>query len=109
MIVSILHRATGVGLSVVGGIAFVWWLIAAASGVEAYKNFTDCTTSWWATIIWVGLSWALIQHTLSGIRHFVMDIGAGFELTTNKRWAVLTMLGSLILTFFLWYYILGAR
>ena len=109
MIVSILHRATGVGLSVVGGIAFVWWLVAAASGAEAYKNFTDCATSWWATIIWIGLSWALIQHSLSGIRHFVMDIGAGFELTVNKRWAVLTMFGSLILTFFLWYYILGAR
>jgi succinate dehydrogenase / fumarate reductase cytochrome b subunit len=109
MVVSILHRMTGVGLSTVGVIAFVWWLVAAASGTEAYKSFTDCATSWWATVIWIGLSWAVIQHSLSGIRHFVMDIGAGFELTTNRMWAWATLLGSPILTFFLWYYIVGAR
>ena len=109
MIVSILHRMTGAGLAVVGGIMFVWWLVAAASGAESYGRFVECASSWPAIIVWAGLSWAAIQHSLSGIRHFVMDIGAGYELSTNRRWAVLTMIGSLLLTLLLWSYILGVR
>ena len=49
-------------------------------------------------IVLVGLTWAFFQHLLSGIRHLVMDTGAGFELGTNKRFAMLTIVGSLLLT-----------
>ena len=66
--------------------------------------------SWrWALLVWVPLSWALFQHTLSGLRHFVMDAGAGFELAANKFWANMTMVGSLLLTALLWAYILFGR
>jgi succinate dehydrogenase / fumarate reductase cytochrome b subunit len=109
MLVSILHRVTGAGLSILGGIALVWWLVAAASGPEAYAAFQDCADEWYAVVIWIGLSWALFQHALSGLRHLVMDIGAGYELRTNKFWANMTLLGSAALTVLLWIYILGAR
>ncbi len=109
MLVSNLHRITGDGLVFAGGAALVWWLYAAASGPEAYATFLDCADEWYAIVIWVGLSWALFEHTLSGLRHFVMDAGAGFELSTNKRWAVLTLLGSILLTALLWYYIVMVR
>jgi succinate dehydrogenase / fumarate reductase, cytochrome b subunit len=109
MLVSILHRVTGAGLVIVGGAALVWWLYAAASGPEAYARFLDLADEWYAVVVWVGLSWALFQHTLSGLRHFVMDAGAGFELSTNKLWAVMTLLGSILLTVLLWLYILVVR
>ena len=32
MAISILHRITGDGLAIVGAMALVWWLVAAASG-----------------------------------------------------------------------------
>ena len=35
-------------------------------------------------VVLVGLTWAFFQHLLSGVRHLVMDTGAGFELGTNK-------------------------
>ena len=98
MLVSILHRVTGGGLSTVGAIALVWWLVAAASGPEAYETFTSWATSWIGVVIAVGLSWALFQHTLSGLRHLVMDIGAGFEIRQNKFWAMATIVGSALLT-----------
>lgn len=109
MVVSILHRVTGSGLSIVGSLALVWWLVAAASGEEAYTAFAGWATSWIGVVIGIGLSWALFQHTLSGIRHFVMDIGAGYELSTNKFWANMTMVGSAVLTVLLWAYILGVK
>ena len=109
MLVSILHRVTGSGLSILGAIALVWWLAAAAIGPDAYATFAKVATSWFGILVGVGLSWALFQHTLSGIRHLVMDIGAGFELTTNKFWANMTLIGSVILTALLWIYILGIK
>ena len=109
MLVSILHRITGTGLATVGAAAFVWWLVAAASGADAYKYFTSWATSWFGIVIAVGLTWAFFQHTLSGLRHFVMDAGAGFELNTNKFWAVMTLAASLVLTAFTWLYIVVVR
>ena len=109
MAVSILHRITGSGLATVGAAAFVWWLAAAATGPDAYASFADHADNWYGVVIWIGLSWALFQHTLSGIRHFVMDMGAGYELSTNKFWANMTMVGGIVLTALLWIYLLGVR
>jgi succinate dehydrogenase / fumarate reductase cytochrome b subunit len=102
MAVSILHRITGVGLAVAGGAMFVWWLVALASGPEAYATFVGWATWKWMLVIWVGLTWAAFQHTLSGLRHFVLDIGAGYELKTNKFWSVVVLIGGLALTMLVW-------
>ena len=109
MAVSILHRVTGTGLATVGAAAFVWWLVAAASGPEAYADFTGWATWWPGIALGVGLSWAFFQHLLSGLRHFVMDMGAGYELETNKFWAMMTIAGSIVLTSLFWLYIAMVR
>jgi succinate dehydrogenase / fumarate reductase cytochrome b subunit len=109
MLVSILHRVTGGGLATVGAAALVWWLVAAATGREAYEQFAGWATSWVGIVIAVGLSWAFFQHLLSGLRHFVMDIGAGFEIERNKFWAMMTLAGALLLTAGLWLYIVMVR
>jgi succinate dehydrogenase / fumarate reductase cytochrome b subunit len=109
MLVSILHRMTGAGLALVGGAALVWWLVAAASGPKAYEWFAWTVGSKWALIIWIPLTWGLFQHTFSGIRHFVLDIGAGFELGVNRKGSIATLLASTVLTVLLWVYILGVR
>ena len=109
MLVSILHRVTGAGLATVGAAALVWWLVAAASGDEAYRVFAGWATSWLGLAVAVGLSWAFFQHLLSGLRHLVMDIGAGFEIERNKFWATMTLAGSILLTAALWLYIVMVR
>ena len=110
MLVSILHRVTGGALSTVGAIVLVWWLLAAAGGPDSYATFTHQAMSWYGTVILVGISWAFFQHALSGLRHFVMDIGAGYELSRNKFWANMTLVGSVLLTAALWAWIwLGAQ
>lgn len=105
MLVSILHRVTGAGLATLGAGLFVWWLAAAAGGAEAYAVFLSWATWKWALVVPVGLTWAAFQHTLSGLRHFVMDAGAGYELPVNKFWAVATVAASLLLTLLAWAYI----
>jgi succinate dehydrogenase / fumarate reductase cytochrome b subunit len=109
MLVSILHRVTGGGLAVVGGAALVWWLAAAAGASDGYATFMAVARSWFGILIGVGLSWAFFQHLLSGVRHLVMDMGAGFELGRNKFWALMTLAGSALLTLALWLWILVGR
>ena len=109
MVVSILHRASGVALSVAGLAILAWWLLALAQGAEAYTRFAEVGMSPIGLFVLIGLTWAFFQHLLSGIRHLVMDTGAAFELDTNKRFAILTIVGSLVLTAALWVYILGGR
>jgi succinate dehydrogenase / fumarate reductase cytochrome b subunit len=108
MAVSILHRATGVVLSIVGLAILTWWLTAIAEGPQAYAAFNKATHPV-GLVVLIGLTWSFFQHLLSGIRHLVMDTGAGFELDTNKRFAILTIVGSVVLTAALWIYLLGAR
>lgn len=102
MLVSILHRATGDGMAILGGILLVGWLMALASGPESYEWYTGLLTSVPGYIVLIGLSWAFIQHMLSGLRHFVLDIGAGYELNTNNRWSSVLPVLSVALTAALW-------
>ena len=109
MLVSILHRITGAGLAIVGGAMFLWWLTAAAVGDESYTSFMAWASWKWMLIVWIGLTWALFQHLFSGLRHYVMDIGAGYELKTNKFWATATLFAAILFTAALWAWILYGR
>jgi succinate dehydrogenase / fumarate reductase cytochrome b subunit len=107
MTVSILHRITGGALTVAGLAVLTWWLLALASGSDVYGDFSAIAGTWVALVVLIGLTWAFFQHLLSGIRHLVMDTGANFELGPNKTFALLTIVGSAILTAALWFYVLG--
>jgi succinate dehydrogenase / fumarate reductase cytochrome b subunit len=102
MAVSILHRACGAGMAVVAGLAFIWWLTAAAMGAEAYATFLWAAKSPLGFLVALGLTWAFFQHLCNGLRHFVMDMGAGYELKINKMGAIVVMALPLLITLALW-------
>jgi succinate dehydrogenase / fumarate reductase cytochrome b subunit len=107
MAVSIFHRASGVALSFAGLAILTWWLFAISNGPDAYAAFTKAATSPLGLVVLIGLTWSFFQHLLSGVRHLVMDTGAGFELGINKTFAILTVVGSVLLTALVWVYVLG--
>ena len=102
MRVSILHRATGNALAFAGLGLLLWWLCALTSGPEAYATFTGHATAWYGMVVLVGISWSFFNHMASGIRHFVLDIGGGFELKSNALWSVLTPVIGILLTAAFW-------
>jgi succinate dehydrogenase / fumarate reductase, cytochrome b subunit len=102
MLVSILHRVTGDGMALVGLPVLLWWLGALAAGPEAYATFQGHANSWYGMVVLVGLSWSFFNHLCSGVRHFVLDMGVGFELDANKRWSILSILIAVILTGGFW-------
>jgi succinate dehydrogenase / fumarate reductase cytochrome b subunit len=101
MLSSILHRVTGVGASV-GILVLLWWLGALVAGPAAYGDFQDIATSPLGLLVLVGVSWSVIAHAITGIRHFVLDTGAGYELGQNKLWANVSTVAGFVLTALFW-------
>ena len=101
MAMSILHRITGSALYV-GTLLVVWWLVAAASGPEAFSHASWFFGSILGRLILFGYSWALLHHMCGVIRHFIWDTGHGLEKETSTQLAIATLAGSLILTAVLW-------
>ena len=102
MAVSIINRVTGGALATAGIAVLTAWLIAIARGPDAYGALMGHATAWYGRVILIGLTWAYAFHFLAGLRHFVMDLGAGFELKTNKTWAWGVIIGSFLLTALVW-------
>ena len=105
---SILHRMTGVGLGL-GTVALAWWLIAAATGAEAYAAAEAFFASIIGRAILLGFTVALFYHLTNGIRHLFWDAGYGFELETATKsgWAV--VIATLVLTVLAWFMAYGMK
>ncbi|HEU4985871.1 MAG TPA: succinate dehydrogenase, cytochrome b556 subunit [Rhizobiaceae bacterium] len=101
MLMSIMHRITG-GALYFGMLLIAWWLIAASTSEEWFRNAQWILGSWIGILILVGFSWALFFHLLGGLRHLLWDTGYAMEKHTATRLAQATMIGSFILTALLW-------
>jgi succinate dehydrogenase / fumarate reductase, cytochrome b subunit len=80
---SILHRITGVLLSV-GFFVLVYWLSAVAGGPDCYARALAC------------------YHLLNGVRHLFFDMGVGFERATARRSARVVAVLAVVLAVVAW-------
>ena len=102
MVLSILHRATGTVLSL-GFLLLVGWLVAAASGVDAYRQIGGLLSSGLGQLILLGISFCFFYHLGNGIRHLAWDAGWGFEIPQvyASGWSVVIF--SIVLTGAFWW------
>jgi succinate dehydrogenase / fumarate reductase cytochrome b subunit len=101
MVMSIVHRITG-GALYFGMLLLAWWLLAAATGPNAYANVEWFMGSFIGRLVLFGYTWALLHHMLGGIRHLIWDTGRGFEPAEREVLTLATLIGSITLTFILW-------
>jgi succinate dehydrogenase / fumarate reductase, cytochrome b subunit len=101
MMMSIVHRITGIGLYF-GMVLLVWWLLAAASGPNAYAKFEWFVGTIIGRIILFAYTWAIIHHMLGGIRHLIWDIGRGFGPNEREWLAAANLVGSIAITVLIW-------
>ena len=101
MMMSIVHRITGAALYF-GMLLLAWWLIAAASGPNAYANVEWFMGSLIGQLVLFGYTWALLHHMLGGIRHLIWDTIHGFEPAEREMLTLATLIGSIALTLILW-------
>jgi succinate dehydrogenase / fumarate reductase cytochrome b subunit len=101
MAMSIVHRITGAGLYA-GTLLLAWWLIAAATSASAFADVSWFMSSIVGRLILFGFTWALFQHMLGGVRHFIWDAGYGMEHPQREYLAQATLIGGLVLTVLVW-------
>jgi succinate dehydrogenase / fumarate reductase cytochrome b subunit len=101
MALSILHRATGIALSV-GMLLLAWWLVAAAGSESSYAQVVTCLGSLPGRVVLFGFSFAFFYHLCAGLRHLAWDLGYGFEKATARRSGAAVVVVSLALTAALW-------
>jgi succinate dehydrogenase / fumarate reductase, cytochrome b subunit len=111
MAISIFHRATGFVLATAGMLTLLWWLSAIGGGAESYATFKQYVVSagdeatsqqtaanWFFRLVGVAVTFSFFQHLCSGLRHLVLDMGAGYELKTNRTWALAAFIAAIFAT-----------
>ena len=100
-VLSIAHRGAGIALGV-GAAFFAWWLLAAASGPDAYGTAQAFFGSALGIVVLAGFSFALFYHLCNGIRHLFWDAGMGLELDQAYRSGWTVIAAAIVLTAGAW-------
>jgi succinate dehydrogenase / fumarate reductase cytochrome b subunit len=80
---SIFNRLTGLALSC-GLLLLVYWLMAVASGAQAFEQAARVLASLPAKLLYLALIVAFSYHLVAGIRHLVWDTGRGLERRQSR-------------------------
>jgi len=102
MVLSILHRMTGVAMSI-GLVVLAAWLMQAAAGPEAYLGFTTTMSTFIGKLFLVAWSFAFFFHAANGIRHLVWDTGRGFDKRQADRSAWIVVAFAALATAAFWW------
>ena len=108
VVLSIMHRATGVLLSL-GLVVLTVWLISAAVDPVLYESVLMILSGWIGQTILIGVIATLYFHLGNGIRHLFWDAGYGFALHTVDRTAISVIIFTILATAGTWLLVLMTR
>lgn len=100
-VLSILHRITGVAL-IPGFLLLIYWLVAAASGPQAFARAQGILASLPGQVILFGFTFIMSYHLFNGIRHLFWDVGMGLEIRATYRSGYLVLWATAVLTLMIW-------
>lgn len=106
MALSILHRVSGLLLSL-GALFLVCWLLAAAAGPARFAAVHGFVASTTGQVLLFAWTLALFFHLGNGIRHLFWDVGYGFSMPAARRSAWFVLVFSVAATLLAWYWGLG--
>ncbi|MET0547640.1 MAG: succinate dehydrogenase, cytochrome b556 subunit [Xanthomonas sp.] len=105
MVTSILHRATGIVLSV-GALIIAAALLVLMLGPASWNCFRGMAGAWYGQVFLFAWSWAFAYHLCNGLRHIVQDFGHGFSIPAFVRSSWMSVIGSLVIVALIWAYVL---
>ena len=100
-ILSILHRGTGIVLSI-GSIFLVSWILVLTLGESAYQIYSQLVNNWFGKFVIFGFTFGLFYHLSNGIRHLFWDAGYGYDLKDAYISGFAVIFSSLSLTLITW-------
>ncbi len=103
-LLSITHRIVGV-INILAITLICIWTLSLLLGENNYEITKIFLQSFFGKFIVVSLCWTFSFHILNEIRHFIWDMGYGFDIKTAKITGIIVFLGSFILTIL--FYLMG--
>ena len=97
-VLSILNRLTGVFMSVVTAPLLLCWLIALASGEEAFAALSLWLGSVLGKPVIAASVFSFSFHLFGGIRHLIWDAGWMMEMSQVRISGWLAIIGSVVLS-----------
>ena len=97
-VLSILNRLTGVFMSVVSAPLLLCWLIALASGEQAFAALSLWLGSILGKLVIAASVFSFSFHLFGGIRHLIWDAGWMLENSQVRMSGWLAIVGSVLLT-----------
>ena len=107
MALSILHRITGMLLSL-GLLVLIYWLMSASLGELSYGSAVTVLSAPLFRVLLLGWLAAYAYHFCNGIRHLLWDVGVGFEKKQARASAWIVIIAALLITAVAGYLLLGA-
>ena len=101
MVVSGAHRVSGMALYI-GTLLLAWYLLAAASDAHSFQTASAFFGSFFGQLILFGYTFALMLHTVGGLRHALWDAGKGFDAEERKMLAWGSLISAGVLTTLIW-------
>lgn len=95
---SILNRLTGVFMSVVSAPLLLCWLIAVASGEEAYNGLSAWLGSGPGKLVIAASVFSFSFHLFGGIRHLIWDAGWMMEMSQVRSSGWLAIIATVVLS-----------
>ena len=103
---SILHRLTGLTLSL-AAVVLVYWLFSLAYMSDSAIALQSFFSSTIGKVLLIGFTFAFFYHFCNGIRHLFWDIGKGLDLESVNRSGVIAVIMAIVLTTLTW--VLGVK
>jgi len=98
---SILQRGTGLAMYF-GTLLIVLWLGAVALGEGPLGVVNAIYGFWLVQVVFFFATWALFQHMLGGVRHFIWDSVNMLDPAGRELIVRLQLAGSIVLTLIVW-------
>ena len=96
-VVSIMHRISGAVLFLALPL-LLWWLQQSLMSFNTFTALKAAFSHWFIKLLIIGLLWGYLHHLCAGIRHLVLDLDVGTELSTARMSSKLVLGVSITLT-----------
>ena len=99
---SIIHRITGIGLSL-GSILICAWIALIAIGEEYFLIFQTISKSFFFTLILILWTIGIFYHLFNGIRYLFWSFGYGLDLKTVYNTSYIVIVLTVLSTIIVWF------
>ena len=101
-ILSIIHRFTGIFLSI-ATLYFSLWIIALAFNFNVFSILHMLLQTIVGRAFLFFTTWSFFYHLLNGIRHLIWDIGYGFSIKSINLTGWIVVILSFVLNLLIWF------